>query len=126
MTNPHDKAIEVAAEVLFRESGTQVLWKDAGREAHKIWIDAARAAIAAYERAMWRPIEEAPKDGTPVLVAFHHDVPARVSGFAEKFAVMRWSFGGGEWYYHGPIGMGGFPDVWLTGFRPLPPVPEGE
>lgn len=27
-----------------------------------------RAAIAAYEKAMWRPIEEAPKDGTLYLL----------------------------------------------------------
>lgn len=126
MTNPHDKAIEAAVKSA-KEMMIHMGWLEPGHQGpSEVIYRVVESAIAAYERAMWRPIEEAPKDGTPVLVAFHHDVPARVSGFAEKFAVMRWSLGSGEWSYHRPIGMGGFPDVWLTGFRPIPPVPEGE
>lgn len=120
MTNPHDKAIEAAAEVLFRESGTQVLWKDAGREAHKIWIDAARAAIAAYERAMWRPIEEAPKDGTPIQVT-HLPFTGR-----PPFNAVRWSHGPqkSQWRWR-ILGHERSPLRYTpTHFRPLP-KPEG-
>lgn len=75
------------------------------------------------EQAQWRPIESAPRDGVPVLIAFREDIPARVSGFAGKRAVVRWTFDGGEWCYHGPLGMGGFPDEWIAGWLPLPQPP---
>jgi hypothetical protein len=38
--------------------------------------DALRAAIAAYEAALWQPIESAPKDGTEILLAKNHAVCA--------------------------------------------------
>lgn len=72
----------------------------------------------------WQPIETAPRDGSPLLIRFRDDLPSRVSGFAGKCAVMRWTFDGGEWSYHGPIGMGGFPDEWISNWMPLPSPPR--
>ncbi len=51
-----DKAIEAAC-FAYRNANT----------CHQ--AEAMRAAILAYEQAMWRPIEEAPKDGGRFLVA---------------------------------------------------------
>lgn len=85
-------------------------------------LDAMHAALTAALAKAWRPISEAKKDGVPLLVRFRDDLPARVSGFSGKCAVMVWAGrDGGEWHYHGPIGMGGFPDEWIAGWTPLPP-----
>lgn len=71
-----------------------------------------RAAIDAYEAAMWRPIEEAPKDGTAVW------------GWCEggdAFASV--TFFDGAWRYtydHAPVKDA----MELNAFRPLPQEPE--
>lgn len=129
MTNPHDKAIEAAAEALLAAE-----WEDAGETPEdaamiarsimggiaddsddyaRVARLAARAAIAAYERAMWRPIEEAPResDGEDVIV---------VGGrYAEPTVV---SSDGAWWALQKSDGSVVIP----THFRPLPPAPEGE
>ena len=95
-------------------------------------IKIMRAAIAAYEQAMWRPIEEAKKDGTPIL--------ARIKDCLGREDLERWQglyvvirhpgladdgFDIG-WNVAAPVGHGGFPDEWFDGFRPLPPPPGKE
>lgn len=46
-------AIEAASLAMCAEEGNcETAWR--------AYLPAARAAIAAYERAMWRPVEEAP------------------------------------------------------------------
>ena len=75
MTNAiRDAAIEAAARALCKLDGKIA---DAMLESYSppatfpLWRQyepAARAAIAAYERALWRPIAEAPK-GVAVIVA---------------------------------------------------------
>ena len=66
MTNPHDKAIEAAAKALWDMANPDMTWEDAkadpAQAAFVQWdMECARHAIAAYEAAMWMPIEEAPR-----------------------------------------------------------------
>lgn len=81
------------------------------------WEDVARAALEAAERAAWRPIEEAPKDGTRILVPHNGAV----------FLVSWWD----AWYgdESEPGWMMAYCDeesggyVPATHFRPLPTPP---
>ena len=68
----------------------------------------------------WRPISEAPRDGTKILVAWDH-----TTQYSGHIDIMRWSyFGGGftEKYMAGPLvrELKNQP----THFMPLPPPPE--
>lgn len=114
MTNPHDKAIEAAADAVKR-CLTAIGVDATGNTCSAI----AQAAIAAYERAMWRPIEEAPKDGTQIIAYG----PGRYKPF--YVGTTAWSEG---WIGKWPIAYMGYAAGEPTLFRicPLPPVPEGE
>lgn len=76
-----------------------------------------------------RPMKDAPKDGTPVLVKIKDDL--------SSYGVTPGSFGGTHafcglsavmcnhgdihaWRFAAPVGRGGFPDEWLDGWWPLP------
>lgn len=91
-------AIEAGAEIIDAQTGFGPM------ESRHIFT----RAIRAYERAMWRPISEAPKDGTEVII----DRPDGGADMAIN--------AGGEWWVFdessGPI------DVLrrATHFRPLP------
>ena len=65
MTNPHDKAVEAAAKAVKRKL------MEVGRGGPDATYEAiARETIAAYEAAMWRPVNECPeewKDGRSLL-----------------------------------------------------------
>lgn len=84
----------------------------------------------------WRPISEAKKDGTiiwaklrddiyPVLKPSRDDllrwngvqIPLRHPGVAEDGFDIGWGVAA-------PVGVGGFPDEWVEGFRPLPSPPS--
>jgi hypothetical protein len=82
----------------------------------------------------WRPIEAAPKDGTPVLALIHADLAARTMwkdherlqgiqfvarhpGLADDGFDLGWQFAA-------PVGFGGIPDHYLSGWQPLPLPPE--
>lgn len=71
-----------------------------------------RAAIEAYQRQQWRPIETAPKDGTAVLVL----LPKSDIAYAARFMDC-WRM---TWDHHRLVG-GDAPRFWM----PIPPAPEG-
>lgn len=90
----------------------------------------------ASDVAGWRPIETAPKDGTPVWVAFHEDLYPRIK--PGRFDLADWNgkqlcvrhpglasdgFDLG-WNVAAPVGHGGFPDEWIAGWMPLPTPPQ--
>jgi hypothetical protein len=82
----------------------------------------------------WRPISEAPKDGTVIWAVLRRDlsadgrddlevwngrqVPLRHPGVAPD----GFDYG---WNIAAPVGHGGFPDRWIAGWMPLPEPPDG-
>lgn len=76
-----------------------------------------KAAIAAFERAMWRPIDEAPKDGTAVLVYAPATDPAKWAvDLPSMICAAR---------YHEDAGWCICTVREATLWRPLPAGPEG-
>ena len=82
----------------------------------------------------WRPIETAPRDGTPIWALIHSDlsirfqlerlaawngrqIPLRHEGKTPSDYDLGWSVAA-------PLGYGGIPDSWVAGWMPLPPPPE--
>jgi hypothetical protein len=73
-----------------------------------------------------RPIETAPRDGTPVFVQFRSDIypdlrPQRedLEAWNGVSAVMRNRGDISDWCFAAPVGHGGFPDEWLVGWAPV-------
>jgi len=80
--------------------------------------------------AQWQPMATALKNGTRYLLKLKNPVPepgrddlrpfdglefvGRHTGLAEDGFDIGWSFAA-------PVGMGGFPDHWFVGWRPLEP-----
>jgi len=107
MTDAREKAIEAA-------------WEAAGKYGVQLRENLIEDAIAAYEAALWQPIETAPKDGSFVIVASSDSSFGWVRGFA------RWASVAGidGWISYGafdpPGNLGlGHPTHW----RPIPVPP---
>ncbi len=62
MTTITDAMVEAAWEAFER------VFDESHKDGNSQNVDVIRAALEAAERAAWRPIEEAPKDGTSVLL----------------------------------------------------------
>ena len=117
MTKPHDKAIEAAAKALWDMANPDMTWEEAKADptqaAFVQWdMECARHAIAAYEREMWRPIEE------------HDGSKDHVLLWPKTKRLNRAAVG---YYYTSPNGS----SLWIgsqkpSHFRPLPPAPEDE
>lgn len=115
-----DKAIEAAAEALADK------WNEVygGESSAEYFMEFARAAIAAYEQAMWRPIEEAKKDGTLVDLFLPYGIGRITSCFWREDGDC-----GPNWYrtvieddQPFDFAVGCAP----THYRPLPPPPGKE
>lgn len=90
-----------------------------------IWPDLARAAISAMQG--WRPIDEAPKDGTKLLVYSPEDeypVIAHWEAYDQEDAQ---EYGAdGYWSYSESLIADVYGECTPTHFMPLPLPPEGE
>ncbi|MGB6080295.1 MAG: hypothetical protein WBF99_12625 [Xanthobacteraceae bacterium] len=85
------------------------------------WEPLARAALTAALAAMWRPIEEAPKDGERILLGFRGSMSAE--GYWHDGSRNHWNRAG--WYFADDDVLTGRPcdpDCWQT----LPSPPEKE
>lgn len=92
-------------------------------------VGLARTAIAALEAIDgWRGIAEAKKDGKPILIKLKSPIPrilerdrpwdglvfvGRHPGLSDDGFDIGWNFAA-------PVGMGGFPDDWIEGWREIP------
>lgn len=88
-------------------------------------VDAWARGVA-YHEPHWRPMKDAPRDRSCVLLQMKRarDVPQRPDYMFEGVVfVGRW---GGDlmlWSFAAPVGMGGIPDDWIAGWQPLPIPP---
>ncbi len=114
MSPSSELAARLEAEAVFFEN----IGKVPGNPEAKQWGEDLRAAAQAVREREWRPIAEAPKDGTEILTW--------VGGVAEPFKyICRWSDSysihglGGNWT-DGLCNMG----IEVTQWMPLPAPPE--
>ena len=86
----------------------------------------AADAIRAWEASKWRPISEAPKDGTEVLVWFGPGLGAKSvmwtdSNFNSAGQYAHWHVDDNK---HGPYPLRGYATEDATRFQPLPEPPK--
>lgn len=88
--------------------------------------------LPGFKDVTWRPMAEARKDGTPVLLKLLDPIPGRPDmehfgglqfvgrhlGVKDPTGIIKRYDPG--WNFAAPVGMGGFPDEWFEGWRPLP------
>ena len=86
-------------------------------------IDPMRAALIAALAEMWRPISEAPKDGTWIMVFEPSDAAPNVH--VVRWGVPEWVGGDNTWV---TMALGPNPDTYdannATHFMPLPAPPS--
>lgn len=112
-----DKAIEAAHDIFFEMI-------DTGKSS----MDCMRAAIAAYEQAMWRPIEEAKKDGTIIDVWLGDASESDVNFYCTEGTRRSpgWSWYRGKFRPCAGLDVQAPVFVTPTHYRPLPPPPGKE
>lgn len=148
MSTITDEMVEAAAEALFNCALAKVTrggwkWHHASWEEcrHVVsysddYRNEARAALEAAERAAWRPIEEAPRDGRKVIVWWREGQDGWQTAAAlwdEQFECLGWDDDASKPIYRGgwtDYGVGSFAyeeyrELRPTHFRPLPSPPEG-
>ena len=125
--------IEAACAVM-RDNGIDINgpWSGYLDDRERELFYALVSSLDAADQAAWRPIEEAPKDGTPILLLLKNSIDPK------REDLERWNglqfvgrhpgiFDNGfdiGWNVAAPVGHGGFPDAWFVGWRPLPLPPS--
>ena len=80
-----------------------------------------RHALAAAESAMWRPIETAPEDGTPIILLY--DLPG-LSDYHARIVICHWSKNcGGRWVFNQRAAFGYSTKYQPKLWAPLPTPP---
>ena len=121
-----DKMVEAAASAYLKKSGEIALTYDPPFAQQSADMEdvftAMRAALEAAEKAAWRPIEEAQKDGSWILARLKSNTswPGRLFQVRhEGLLVADYNIG---WSLF--PGYGGLTDDDFDVFRPLPKGPE--
>lgn len=96
------------------EEAEKTFWEEWKKPDTKDFIDCMRSAIKAYEKAMWQPIDSAPKDGVRIIVYR----PTANSDYIPRVGIDYW-FKNRAW---GKSNCYTQPTHW----RPLPYPPENE
>ena len=115
MTDPR---IAAAARAMYVQDSHDWPWGKVGPETHNIYINAAKAALAAADRAAWHPIEEY-VEGPQQVMCFHAE--KKWMRFGRKIF--------GRWYYSGTNERSQWAQVEgdePTHFQPLPTPPTEE
>lgn len=121
----NDKAIEAVAREIVRwcrilDGFSEAQAEQASRGGMwKNFRPAAVSAIAAYEHAMWEPIESAPKDGNAILACSNKSG----DGFHQTVFWDDECFSGTPGW---ASECAAFSPYAFTHWRPLPPPPEDE
>jgi hypothetical protein len=122
MTNmtPSPELVERLRRKLGKPNNLAILCDEAADEIERL------RATHLEEVVRLRPIETAPRDGTPVFVQFRSDIypdlrPQRedLEAWNGVSAVMRNRGDISDWCFAAPVGHGGFPDEWLVGWAPV-------
>lgn len=95
-------------------------------ENHDLYNNPKSAMEEAWNAAIestkvWRPMSEAPRDGTPVLLKFKYSVPEFLSIKPWVSVVFVGKNNGDpqDWRFAAPVGQGGIPDERLEGWREI-------
>ncbi len=90
-----DKALEAAAEAFYDAGENENwTWETETQENKEYVLKATKAAIEAYEKAKWQPIETAPKDGTDILIINDSKGTPETGGtYPFEIGVAQWSYG---------------------------------
>lgn len=127
--NPREAALEAVAEAARQLGDAMDNCQACDAEFRALWRTLKALDALPASDGGWRQIEEAPRDGTPVLLLLKNPIPdhhertwdgikfvGRHPGVSNDGFDIGWSFAA-------PVGMGGFPDEWIEGWCPLPPPP---
>ncbi|ACI52244.1 hypothetical protein Gdia_2500 [Gluconacetobacter diazotrophicus PA1 5] len=125
-----DARIEAAARAHHAYTSASA-WEQMPSEWRENQTRAMASALAAADAAAWRPIESAPKNRTPILAKIHDDLFPRVKPGRPDLkpwngqvivvhhpGILEDGFDLG-WGMCAPVGNGGFPDKWFSGWRDL-------
>ena len=79
------------------------------------------------QMAVWRSMEQAPRDGTVILVAVRGDLAERTGRpdlvrWQGRYAAVRWNDDATLWVIAVPVGASGLPDDWMLGWQPIDPT----